>query len=100
MITVVKIIGTCPSNPSQWEGRTSDGYNIYIRYRWGHLIVSKSEEIDGDAVIGKEIFAARLGDPFDGKLSYRNLREVTQLVLDLPKIPYLGGPKGDFETGG
>jgi len=32
-IMLAKLIQTCDSRPSQWEGETEDGKYVYIRYR-------------------------------------------------------------------
>lgn len=30
--------------PSQWEGKTEDGQDVYIRYRWSHLSVEVGDQ--------------------------------------------------------
>jgi len=46
MKTVIKIKQTCYACPSQWEGMTDDGKDVYIRFRWGSLRL----DIDGKTV--------------------------------------------------
>jgi len=36
-LTVTELKMTCSGFPSQWEGRTTCGKYIYVRYRWGGL---------------------------------------------------------------
>jgi len=79
---VPQIEQTCSFCPSQWEGRTSDGHSIYIRYRWGCLKVYISEQVDGDALEGDVIFSARLADSLDGELGFEELKEATKHVLE------------------
>jgi hypothetical protein len=38
---------TSVAAPSQWEGETTDGRSVYVRYRWGVLRV----EIDDKQVV-------------------------------------------------
>lgn len=59
--------------PTQWEGETADGRGIYIRYRWGYLLV----EIDSDEVYGQQV-----GDQYDGIMSDKELIEHTRHILD------------------
>jgi len=54
----IKIIKqTCLGCPSQWEGKTIDDHDIYIRYRSGYLRL----DIDGETKWGGEV-----GDEIDG----------------------------------
>jgi len=43
-IGVIKIDQTCGACPSQWEGKTVDGKEVYVRYRWGYLRVEIDEK--------------------------------------------------------
>lgn len=62
---------TCGACPSQWEGKTSDGAHVYIRYRYGYLYAS----VDGIEIVGMEI-----GDPLDGVM---NTAVMTRLLSDV-----------------
>ena len=55
--------------PTQWEGETTNGEDVYIRYRWGFLRV----DIDGEVVFGEQI-----GGAFDGVLSDEEMKEATK----------------------
>lgn len=81
MYIITELNKTCDACPAQWEGRTSDGFPIYIRYRWGHLSICIGPNKDGDydeAVMGQEIFACDSGDGFDGFLSFKELKKLTK----------------------
>lgn len=90
-IKVVSLYHTCDACPSQWEGRTSDGKHIYVRYRWGHLTAGVAETSD-DAVSQRNFIDITHGDPFDGCMSFETLVELTQ-----DKIDWL--PKGEVRSG-
>jgi hypothetical protein len=51
MYNIATIKQTCYACPSQWEGKTEDGKDIYIRFRWGTLRL----DIDGKTIISMEI---------------------------------------------
>lgn len=68
---------TCSACPSQWEGRTEDGLDLYVRYRWGQLTWGFGEGMDNavDACLGTP--GVQLGDALDGELStHKMLREL------------------------
>jgi hypothetical protein len=60
---------TCSACPSQWEGRTEDGLDLYVRYRWGWLTWGFGEGMDNaiDACLAQS--GVQLGDALDGELS-------------------------------
>lgn len=62
---------TTPAVPTQWEGRTSDGFYVYIRYRWGELTVNVGW--NEDDVFDALIFEKRIGGEYDGVLSSKEL---------------------------
>ena len=57
MYKIKTIRQTCFACPSQWEGKTTDDHDIYIRYRGGYLRL----DIDGKTAWGGEV-----GDEIDG----------------------------------
>lgn len=61
---------TCSACPSQWEGKTDRGHNVYVRYRWGCLSVRVSLYPDGDAVDGVEVYSEQIGDEYDGCIDW------------------------------
>jgi len=74
---VKEITQTCFACPSQWEGTTKDGEEIYIRYRWGGLSV----EINGE-----EIFHKGIGGGLDGCMSFSELKKNTKKILDFSEV--------------
>ncbi len=85
-VVVTTLTQTCPSCPAQWEGRTTDGAYVYVRYRWGHLQVGFGATMD-DAVKAETIYR-RLGDDYDGSLTYPAL---------MAACPEVGWPLSDTE---
>lgn len=77
MIVVDVLTKTCESCPAQWEGRTNDGREVYVRYRWGHLSV----EIDGSVILEKEV-----GGPYDGSMDLTELAHHLRGVALLPHL--------------
>jgi hypothetical protein len=68
---IVQLIQTCSACPSQWEGKTADGQQVYIRYRWGHLSIGVDPE---DAVLNPNwSHRVAYGDALDGYMSDREL---------------------------
>lgn len=70
---------TCDACPSQWEGLTERNEALYIRYRWGRLIIQLSEP-DGtinDAVnSGRILYQKQIGDDFNGVIDIEEVMEI------------------------
>jgi hypothetical protein len=84
-VKVRRIVQTCFACPSQWEGHLDDGRMIYVRYRWGWLTVSVSDEPTTDvfdAVDGTEIHEAQMGHEYDGDLTTAEMMQATLAVVD------------------
>lgn len=75
---VVMLHKTCSACPSQWEGMTSDGRCVYIRYRSGYGRIGVGDTVD-DAVDDDQTFIWYGDDPFDG---YITLEQVVALAPD------------------
>ncbi len=60
-------------SPAQFDGRTSDGRNIYCRYRGGWLSVHLSQEPGGEAYGGTTLLEANIGPGLHGALSLGQL---------------------------
>ena len=84
MISVVSVQCTSGGWPSQWEGRTSDGRPICVRYRSGYLSVRIGSKGESDGSMGEEVFGKVRGDDADGHLLYRDLQKETQGVVSWP----------------
>lgn len=88
---VIELIQTCLACPSQWEGKTNDNREIYIRYRWGRLSIDLGQEgvehLKHSDLRGMNVlFEEKIGDEFDGVLEYEELKGLlaTRLHLELP----------------
>jgi hypothetical protein len=73
-ITLKDLTQTCSACPSQWDGMTTDGRSVYIRYRFGYLSVDISDE---------EVYGDYYGDSMDGFMTTNEMLEKTGIKLDL-----------------
>jgi hypothetical protein len=77
-VTITRIVQTCRSSPSQWEGYFADGRAFYIRYRYGRLEVSAHAQNpladDAESLVDEDLGRG----PIDGELSYVDLRSILQ----------------------
>lgn len=78
---------TCGACPSQWEGRTTDGEYVYIRFRWGFLSAGIGPSLD-DAIVpgasqrrGRTIYAEQVSDGLDGSMTTDRMLELTGLEM-------------------
>lgn len=70
---------TCGACPSQWEGKTAAGQDIYVRYRYGSLRL----DIDEHTVMTWTRPDSQIGDnAYDGCLSHIHMRALTSMFLD------------------
>ena len=61
------------SCPTIWYAYLVSGHILYIRYRWGRLIICQSAEpteSKWDAVAGREIMNIKIGGPYDGMIEW------------------------------
>ena len=81
---VMKLVQTCECHPSQWEGWTSDGRVIYVRFRHAQLRIGVAP--DYRRTPPTTLFVARYpgehGD--DGYLRYETLQHLTEGIVDWP----------------
>jgi hypothetical protein len=73
MYNIKEIQQTCSACPSQWEGKTDKGEELYCRYRWGYLSVE---------INNKVIFGEQLGNDFHGIMDIDELIKYTKNVLN------------------
>jgi biotin synthase-related radical SAM superfamily protein len=64
MIIIDKLQQTCSACPSQWEGKSRDGQDICIRYRWGCLRLDINNE---------SIYRIQIGGEWGGILSTKEM---------------------------
>lgn len=69
MVKIAEITQTCYACPSQWEGETIDGEEIYIRYRWGTLRI----DIDGETE-----FEQQMGNDLDGYIDWEDVEDILE----------------------
>jgi len=91
MYKLVKLEKTCLACPSQWEGQINDGRWIYIRYRWGDLIILLSKKNISIKHINffdtsETIFTWKSGELFDGVMSIERLIYLTSKILDFSNV--------------
>ena len=64
---------TSEESPTQYEGRLTDGRQVYIRYRWGTITIRVSDyksKDNHDAVVGRVVFKRFIGDAYDGHIEH------------------------------
>lgn len=59
--------------PTQWEGETTNGEEVYIRYRWGFLSID---------INGEEVFGVKVGEEFDGMMNDEDMKEFTKSAIN------------------
>lgn len=77
-VVVKRLWMTCEACPTQYEGETLTGQDVYIRYRWGTL------RLDLDEVT---VYEQEIGDEFHGALDYDEMRTALHGVAVLPPAP-------------
>jgi hypothetical protein len=65
---------TCQACPSQWEGETEDGKEIYVRYRHGHLTIDVGNPKVDYLYRNTIIFEKQIGDNLDGVMTEEELK--------------------------
>ena len=78
--TVKKLSKTCDACPSQWEGETTDGRVVYIRYRWGYLSAGIGADI-GEAV-RDNLYEEQIGGELDGYIMEYDMKAFLVDVFD------------------
>jgi hypothetical protein len=70
--------------PSQWDGLTTDGRLVYVRYRWGCLTVNVSRDV-GNQFNEDVVFRAQIGHATDGTLSTAEMLHAVGRTLLPPR---------------
>lgn len=85
---IVRLVKTCDAVPAQWEGRTDEGEDVYIRYRFGEFRVHIGPYLvsDYDNFSETLVYAAMIGGRFDGTMGDNELR------LALPTFVTIADP--------
>ena len=81
---VINLVQTCECHPSQWEGWTSDGRVIYVRFRHSQLWIGLAPDYRRTAPTTLFVarYAGERGD--DGDLRYETLQHLTEGIVDWP----------------
>jgi len=90
MITVSVITKTCNACPSQWEGVTDDGREVYVRYRFGFLYIKVGDERVFERLLDE--------DRWEGMLDYDELKVATVGIFDWPMDEMGSGDEGVMTT--
>lgn len=85
-VKITSLRKTCSACPSQWEGETSDGRAVYIRYRWGGLSLGIGKTIE-QAISGPYDVDLYWGsrDGMDGYMRYAELKTRFTDEIDWPE---------------
>jgi len=83
-VVVTHLVRTCSRSPSQWEGQTSDGRFVYVRYRWGCLQIGIGPSLDDAISNGGNLFERQLGGRHDGAMEIDQLRQATFGIINWP----------------
>ena len=70
---------TCFACPSQWEGRTTDGRFVYVRFRHGRLSVGIANTFF--EAIRQEDYVDMHGDHLDGFITTEEMLDRTGMIL-------------------
>ena len=68
--------------PTEIEGTTPRGREVYIRYRWGTLTISIAEEPGAEAVSRIEILCERLGPQHHGTISLEQVCRIAGITVN------------------
>lgn len=90
-IKLINLKRTCHACPSQWEGQTNDNRWVYFRFRHGELRIELGQvgvDIDDDNFFNSAdvIFSISVGGPFDGYMTFEELKGLTNNVIDYSLI--------------
>ena len=79
-MTITKLNRITDYCPTQWHGVTDSNEPVYIRYRWGELVIrvgQPGQDIDS-AIDGTIVFSGhkKVYREFDGTISFRELKSI------------------------
>ena len=84
-IVVTSLVRTGDRSPSLWEGETNNGRCLYVRYRWGMLMIGIGESIRDAVEHSGNLLEKQLGHKYDGSLELEQLREATNGLIQWPE---------------
>ena len=68
--------------PTEIEGTTHDGREVYIRYRSGTLSIHIADEPGGEALKGTEVLCERLGPRYHGTISLEQVCRIAGITVN------------------
>lgn len=74
-LTITSLTRTCLAVPSQWEGETSDGAAVYLRYRGGVFRLHVGPGV-WEALDREPVFVWESDDDMDGWMTDDQLRAI------------------------
>lgn len=76
-ITITSLERDCIACPTAWIGKTEEGEELYIRYRWGDLSIRYRDDSPSES------YKISLGGAFDGHISvYELMRILSEDVFE------------------
>lgn len=73
MIQIVKAVNLGTACPTQWDAWDSEGWQYYVRYRYGRLRIDAVDDVNENVTL----LSRQLGDGLDGILGFSELKEAT-----------------------
>lgn len=77
IVSIAELIPLCGGCPSDWEARDHLGREVYIRFRWGRLSVTVTEDDRFETIL-----SLKHGHPMDGVMSIEEMVPLTKEVID------------------
>lgn len=76
-MTIERMECTCSACPTQYDIYLTDGRNVYLRYRWGHLRI----ELEGEVIYEWD----HPGEKDEHGINYDGSMELREVVSHLAK---------------
>ncbi len=80
MITLASIKRTTWAGVSQFEGATTNGCPVYVRYKWGEFAIWVDEPGTHAALEGQEIFWAAYKDRHNFDIVWNEVAAITGIT--------------------
>lgn len=79
---ITQLVQTSTASPSQWEGRTSAGYEAYVRYRYHELYVQVGPSAEPVFVL--RMRHVRTAEPDGNVMTLDELKALTSGIIAWP----------------
>jgi len=80
---VVWLVQTSTASPSQWEGKTSNGLGVYIRYRHHGLYIKIGTGLEPELEL--RMAHVQTADKYGDAMTLEELKELTSGLVAWPK---------------